>query len=148
LYWLAASSFVRDEAVPEIKLPLPRTLERAGRSAALPGAPYAFLTQEMSGYHNTDTLLDWCRNKGDFAPSVISELENYFSSGPGKAIKSFISMPLTARVGVLNIHADRPDILGPALQRREIFLALITPILLHLGDLVGAFAAAENGPVE
>lgn len=45
---------------------------------------------------------------------------------------------------MLNIHADRPDILGPALLRREIFLALVTPILLHLEDLVAAFVEAER----
>lgn len=133
-----------DADVPEIRLPLPKTSERGGRSAALPGAPHAFLTAETSGYQNTDTLLEWCRTKGDFQPSVIQDLETYFSSGPGRAIKSFISRPLGRRAGVLNIHADRPDMLGPALQRREIFLALVTPILLHLEDLVTAFVEAEK----
>ena len=146
---LSASSDTSDDPSPDpgtptIKLPVPKTAMRNSRSAALPGAPYAFANTTTAGYQNTTTLLEWCREKGDFAPSVVDKVKDYFATGAGKDIRSFVSTPLADECGVLNIHADRTDLLGPQLVRREIFHALITPLLLTLGDLVAAFIDAEG----
>ena len=45
----------------------------------------------------------------------------------GRTVRSFISRPLVhagERLGVLNLHSSCPNILGPALERREIFQVL------------------------
>ena len=123
-----------DDAVPLINLPVPLTAEVNGRAAALPGAPYAFLSRQSAGYRDSLTLPEWCRAQGDFPPSVQDELTEYFAHGPGKAVRSFVSTPLRGELGVLNLHANRPDLLGPQLEKRETFQALVTPLLQDLED--------------
>lgn len=126
-----------DANVPDLNLPVPLAAERNRRKGALPGAPFAFLTRNAAGYNDTQTIVEWCRDQGDFLPSVQQQLVEYFSSGRGRDIRSFISMPLDRQLGVLNVHANRPDILGPRIERRETFRALITPVLQDLADAVG-----------
>jgi hypothetical protein len=101
---------------------------------------------------DTHSLAEFCRAEGDFSPSVIRELAAYFRVGPGKAVRSFISRPLlhgTHALGVLNLHSNRQDILGPAEERRETFQALMTPLLLDLAEVVFFYVARtqEDGLV-
>lgn len=133
-----------DVRVPELNLPVPLMAERDGRKIALPGAPFAFLTGNASGYNDTQTLVEWCRDQGDFLPSVQGQLVEYFSTGRGRDIRSFISTPLDQELGVLNIHANRPDILGPRIERRERFRALMTPVLQDLADAVAQLVRLEG----
>lgn len=137
-----------DTSIPSLILPVPLLTERNGRAAALPGAPFALLTLQTAGYDDTATLGDWCREKGDFPPSVVEELHSYFVNGPGRAIRSFISMPLITPSGdaiaIANIHANRPGLLGPRLERRDTFQALLTPVVQDLTDVVAALFTREN----
>jgi hypothetical protein len=132
---------------PAIVLPVPLTARRGNRYLVLPGAPFAFISGEPAGYLDSTTLPDWVRKSADMPPSVATELEHYFAEGPGKRIRSFISTPLQTvsgvRLGILNIDADRPDILGPRQEKRESFLALITPVLQDLTDAVEALREIE-----
>ena len=54
------------------------TAEANGRAAALPGAPYAFVSRQSAGYRDSLTLPEWCRTQGDFPPSVQDELTRVF----------------------------------------------------------------------
>jgi hypothetical protein len=136
-----------DEAVPQINLPVPLAADSNGRAAALPGAPYAFLSRQSAGYRDSLTLPEWCRTQGDFPPSVQDELTEYFSRGPGKAVRSFVSTPLRDELGVLNLHANRPDLLGPRLEKRETFQALVTPLLQDLEDALVELLKLEAMPL-
>jgi len=136
-----------DQEVPEIILPVPEKAERGGRWVAMPGAPRAFLTGEVDGYENTEQFADHCRRRGDFPPSVIEELHRYFSEPHGAHIKSFISRRLSYRgqsIGVLNIHANRRNLLAPDIEKRETFQALATPLIQDLTDAVAALLQSEG----
>jgi hypothetical protein len=140
---------VIDSAVPAIALPVPEVAERDGRWIALPGAPRAFLLGEADGYADTDTITDWAERKGNFPPSVRDALRRYFSEGEGRGIRSFISRPIglagdgATPLGVLNIHANRPNLLGPSMEKRQIFQALLTPVLVELADALQALVRLE-----
>jgi hypothetical protein len=140
-----------DSAVPTIALPVPEVAERGGRWIALPGAPRAFLVGEADGYADTQTIAEWAERKGDFPPSVQDALRSYFSDGEGRGIRSFISRPIglsgdgVTPLGVLNIHANRPNLLGPNVEKRQIFQALLTPILVELADAIQALVRLESG---
>jgi hypothetical protein len=138
-----------DADTPSLRLPVPKEPKRDGRWLTLPGAPYAYLTDETAGYENTLSLADWVVTKGSFPPSVAEELKEYFTAGPGQQIKSFISTPLVTatkhKIGVLNIHADRASLLAPRAEKQETFQALVTPILHDLADAVEALIEQETG---
>jgi len=134
-----------DAVVPAVALPVPDTAERDGLWIALLGGPRAFLTARVDGYVDTSVFAEECAKRGDFRPSVLAELRNYFSDGPGREIRSFISRQLVYagnRIGVLNIHANRRDLLGPRLEKRETFHALATPLVHDLADALGLLLAA------
>ena len=129
-----------DASAPHIALPVPTEAKRNGRWAVLPGAPKAFLTEDVDGYSDTSTLARWCKDKGDFQPSVIDEVRTYFSDGDGAQIRSFVSRPLIDvaknKVGVLNIQSNRIGILGDMDERLPVFQAMLTPILLELTEVL------------
>ena len=137
-----------DQAIQSIALPVPdQQRDSKGRYKVLPGAPLAFATRKVDGYRDSQSLLQWCRERGDFQPSVLDRLQDYFSpGGAGQAVRSFVSRPLSeddAPFGVLNLHADRPDILGPAPERREVFLGMLTPFVNDLTSALLLLIEAE-----
>jgi hypothetical protein len=141
-----------DEAVPSIALPVPEEAERDGRWIALPGAPRAFLRGEVDGYADTQTMAQWAEERGDFLPSVRDALREYFNSGGGRTVKSFISRPIGIGnegqpLGVLNIHSNHAGLLGPDVEKRLIFQALATPILTELAEALQCLVSLEAGAV-
>jgi hypothetical protein len=104
------------------------------------GAPKAFLTEQVDGYHDATTLGEWCAKSGNFLPSVVDDLREYFANGDGRQVRSFISRPLLTfdgrKLGVLNLHSSRADILGDPDERMPAFLAMLTPMLLELQSAV------------
>jgi hypothetical protein len=133
-----------DRRIPSIALPVPHESKRGDLWAVLPGAPKAFLTDDVDGYSNTQTMADWCQEKGDFQPSVVGAVRKYFGDGDGASIRSLISRPLIVKddamqdvkIGVLNIQSNRPGILGDFAERLPIFQAMLTPILLELAEVM------------
>jgi hypothetical protein len=124
-----------DTSVMAIALPIPSETTHGGRWNTLPGAPKAFVTQEVDGYDDSGTLGEWCEKSGDFPPSVTDELRHYFTTGAGRVIRSFISRPLVfggTVSGVLNLHSNRKDILGDTDERMPAFLAMMAPLFLQL----------------
>jgi hypothetical protein len=99
-----------------LSLPIPSSIRSADgrRSRLLPGAPLAFVTGNMELYTDTSTLGKWCRTYGDFSESVCGAVEAYFGSPTGMRIRSFASFPLAGEreTGVINIHRNRPGLLG------------------------------------
>lgn len=138
-----------DALVSAIALPVPVAAERDGRWVALAGGPRAFLTGAVDGYVDTALFADECARRGDFQPSVLAQLRTYFVDGPGRAVRSFVSRRLEyggEAVGVVNLHANRRDLLGPRLEKRETFHALATPLVLDLSEAVAALVRS-NGPL-
>jgi hypothetical protein len=105
-----------DETVPVIALPVPNKIRHGNRLAVTPGAPNAFAgEQEIDGYADSQTLAQWCADRGDFPPSVVDEVRQYFEFDDGKEIRSFVSRRLivdSRPIGVLNLHANRTNILA------------------------------------
>ncbi len=143
-----AKTRYQDANMPQLVLPVPSPDRRCygAYSGVLPGAPEAFLNPDgLSAYMNTDSLAEYCRDQKLFHPRVADELQTYFNTPPGNAVKSFFSIsipnPETFRLGsscepmgVLNIHSNKTDMLG----EREItmFLPLVRPFVLWIATLV------------
>jgi hypothetical protein len=107
------------------------------------------LTGEIDGHVDTAFFADECAKRGDFQPSVLAQLRTYFAEGPGTAVRSFVSRRLEyggEPVGVVNLHANRRDLLGPRLEKRETFHALATPLVVDLAEAVAALVRS-NGPL-
>jgi hypothetical protein len=151
-----------DPAIPAIALPVPE-LARAqnGRWKALPGAPLAFLHEGTDGYADASHLREWFDQDADFAPSIGDEVIDYFAN-EGVMSRSFVSRRLTfagAELGVLNLHSNRPNLLGvldddeggaESVLRREEFFALMTPLLRELECAIAIFVLddSEQGAAE
>jgi hypothetical protein len=105
--------------------------------------------RKWTGTRTGGRFISWCVERGDFQPSVQDELKDYFENGAGKQIRSFISRRLTGEkgtaIGVLNLHADRPNILGPAVERREVFQAMLTPFFVELSQAIELLIALQRG---
>jgi hypothetical protein len=128
--------------VPDLSLPVDSVQKRQGRWTLLPGGPRAFATDDVDSYADTHTLARFCAETGDFLEVTRAELRTYFIEGPGTSVRSFISRPLVSgerRLGVLNLHSDTVNILGPAEGRQQVFQAVLTPILLELADAVSVY---------
>ena len=110
-----------DRGLPHLVLPIPPMPERNGRSGRPAGrTKRAFLTGDVDGYVDASRLAQQCREQGDFPPSVVEDLHAYFGHGDGRAISSFVSRRLDflgEPIGVLNLHANRRDLLGPRTWR-------------------------------
>lgn len=151
----SASQGEPDPAMRAFALPVPRQAEDSrGRLLVLPGAPLAYVTGEAEGYSDTETLGDWFRKRASFSDETVEQVLEYFGSERGKQSRSFMSIPLDyldRRVGVLNLHADVPFLLGPERgddrlatngERQEIFRALTTPFVREVAALVAHLGSA------
>jgi hypothetical protein len=153
-----------DDSLAALALPIPKTNQWINddktRWRVLPGAPFAYvkalalkkplidLCRDSAG------LADWCRKNGDFTPTVISQIGQYFDGGK---IASFASLPLQRPdpeapiVGVLNLHSNRKGFLrqkiGPYARGQvddldgtnvpaEHFCSMISPTLFSLARLL------------
>jgi hypothetical protein len=131
----------RDTSLKPFALGIPKT-PRSQRHDAdtprwriLPGASIALVLQEHRYYADTHGLRSWCDLYGDFTNEVKDQLHSYFTDGDGSSVRSFISLPLfdpdgdpgdeQAPFGILNIHANEPD-------------------MLHHGDAAKMFAGATD----
>lgn len=146
-----------DEEVSRITLPIPvdAKTDDGRRYSVLPGAPLAFVLEDMDGYRDTETMADWCVQKGDFKPSLSAEVRDYFEPGSNANVRSLVSFALPVRrtaeglirPGVLNIHRDRVGML----EDKEVathLKPLLTPLLLMLRDLCdlyGVYLATTSG---
>lgn len=138
-----------DTNVMAIALPVPVEAAHGGRWNTLPGAPKAFVMQDVDGYDDSTTLGAWCAKSGDFPPSVVEELRLYFETGDGRAIRSFISRPLAfdgGTSGVLNLHSNRKNILGDADERMPAFLAMMAPLFLQLESTLEILSKFDETP--
>jgi hypothetical protein len=142
-----------DASLSHIALPVPvqtRT-EDGSRWRVLPGAPLAFCEAQIFLYHNPGKLSDWCREHGDFQPSVIQMMDEYFQRDPGRSIGSFVSIPLPSdsaelhlnQIGVLNIHCNKPGLLEQREPGKYLW-PLIVPFRTILTDMVRMFAESQG----
>jgi hypothetical protein len=130
----------RARTIPSIVLPVPQREADDGARIVMPGAPQAVLKGGASMHRDTAVFAEDCRALGDL---VTQRVRTYFSpSGGGKDIGSFVSFlvgSLARPVAVLNIDANRKDLIGPDESYFETFYALIAPILLLLVDPADRF---------
>jgi hypothetical protein len=131
-----------DTQIEPLMLPIPEPAYRvdSGRPAILPGAPSVFCDPtKAAGFENTLELAAWCRDRSALRASVADEIERYYASGAGKAIRSFICMPIVVTpsggtpvtIGVLNIQSSRPGLLPG--EKAGQFVPLATPFVLLIG---------------
>lgn len=132
-----------DDGLGEVILPIPKNIKSKDkeRYRILPGAPLAYVERDMNIYRNTKSLGQWCREKGDFSPSVCNAVDDYFNSNVGKNIRSFVSIPLYLSatddkcIGVLNIHRNIEGMLNSK-ENAEFFRPLIHPFVCLLKELI------------
>jgi hypothetical protein len=104
-------------AIPEPPLDSVRPGEALGRLRLLPGAAETYLLGNP--YFAPDTLA-MRTERASYAidEAVIASADSYFRNGAGKAVRSFVSLPLYAdpgvmsgeRIGTLNVESSMPKI--------------------------------------
>ena len=126
-----------------LMLPIPEQSYRMdnGKPAILPGAPSVFCDPSRStGFENTLELASWCREHLALRSSVADEIERYYATGAGKAIRSFICMPVAVTpsgggapitIGVMTIQSSRPGLLPG--DKAGQFVPLATPFVMLIG---------------
>jgi hypothetical protein len=130
-----------DTNIIPILLPIPKENLRMdkGKPTVLPGAPAVFCDPStFGGFENTFQLATWCRDQSGLRASIAEDVERYFVDGPGREIRSFISIPITLPpvkpdtkhtvIGVLNLHSNREGILPG--EKAGLFVPLTAPFML------------------
>ena len=149
-----STPFVPDPALTPLALPIPVRatvlIDEVLRYRVLPGAPYAFVYQDQARnkglyrYPNSSRLADWCRREGDFTEELRRQIEDFFAPHDGQNVRSLVAYPLSRTpipygeppverevpLGILNLHADRIDLLGS--DRSESFETATYPLKLLL----------------
>jgi hypothetical protein len=109
----------------------------------LPGAPWSFVYKEYAGFPTILELNEWLRMKCSVETAVQEAIRTHFSTGNGKRIRSFSSMPILAltpdvanspALGVLNIHMYDEGLLEE--KGGERFSPLLEPFRLILSILL------------
>lgn len=100
--------------IHDLVLPVPRKTLSGAVRRALPGAPSAFLTGEMSVHEDTRRIaVEW----PDLDPRVREQIEAHFEDGGGAHLRSFASLRIGNKsrpLGVVNIDAPETHLLGPS----------------------------------
>ena len=81
-----------DRALSPIMLPIPTSDKRSenGKCTILPGAPTVYCDPTtFEGFEDTLKVAAWCREQCAFRPAIADSIEEYFTNGDGKEIKSF-----------------------------------------------------------
>jgi hypothetical protein len=116
-------------SIHELVLPLPREAMSGEVRRALPGAPWAFLTGEMSVHEDTRRIAsEW----PDLDPKARREIDAHFSRGGGAHLRSFVSFRIgnnSGPVGVLNLDSPETHLLGSERLYYSTFHALVAPFL-------------------
>jgi hypothetical protein len=122
-------------------LPIPQT-EKTKNSELyqiLPGAPWTFCKNSPCKFRNTEELYEWALKEGDFNDSIINELQDYFSNGKGKEIRSFVCLPIMnpeeKPIAVLNIHSNEAGLLTDD-RKFELFYDTMKPFLIFLEEMM------------
>jgi hypothetical protein len=138
-------------------IPYPPTDERradepAARLRMLPGAATAYHLGVPFQAPDTADLRSTLGSMFDLSEALISRTEDYFRNGPGRGVRSFVSLPLFAepgemkgeRIGVLNVESSETLIFNGDRERVEQFYLAIAPVhfairmlLAHLEELPG-----------
>lgn len=115
--------------------------ETQRRARVLPGAPIAFCDRKLSLYNDNSTIRDWCDRYGDFKLEIKDQIDEYFRAVP---FKSFVSIPILptggraagAPIAVLNIHADRTNLLKGEQEPARHFALISQPLQILLARLL------------
>lgn len=120
-----------------VLLPIPNN-----RKGILPGAASAYVSKNLN-----DIILD-CQDafKGNAYPGISNKVkqaqDDYFNSGQGMFIRSFLAIRITDEsnnkpIGVLNIHSGLKEMFIN-LDKRIMFIQLISPIIYKIHYLIEA----------
>lgn len=127
-----------DLDVAEIAVPVHKPEEAKDKVNLLAGAPKAFRDNRYYRIPSQEDLFKWLDEK--FADANQSrKTKDYFSTGPGKDIKSFVSIPIQASpqqelpVGVLNIHRSTAGLLEGGEKH---FLPIVSPFIQLISYLL------------
>ena len=105
------------------------------RFKVLPGAAYSAALGKHAIIRNRNDLQDWCEN-ADYEDQVRQAILRYFTTGNGKEVKSFLTLPLyrlslsigdkPALLGVLSIERSTEGLLPG--QREKVFVPISSPL--------------------
>lgn len=108
-----------------------------GRLRLVPGGALAYYLARPYNAKDTWKIRESAEAEAlGLSEAVLAETERYFRHGSGKAVRSFVSLPLYespgemngARVGVLNVESSEPAIFGGDDEKVRQFALAIAPV--------------------
>lgn len=157
-------NYERDDSSIELVMPIPRDITPAydaamnQRHPILPGATWAFCYKVFALFTDVRRLASWLDTKTSIDTHSSNAMKDYFSTGKGKKIGSFGSVPIlqptaearhsdTVPMGVLNLHSSRENLLHD--NGQTLFVPLLEPFLMLLGSLlVAREAIGQSSPIQ
>lgn len=133
-------------SIHDLVLPVPHTAMADGVRFALPGAPWAFLTGEMSVHEDTRVLATEWQHVDERARRQLGR--HFSEAGAGAHVRSFASFRIgdeNHAVGVLNIDSDRTHLLGTDRLYYLTFHTLVGPFIRMLEAPVRAYEQRIRG---
>ena len=135
--------------VPEIPIEKRTDKEHLKKTDLLPGAPWTFITKQVSIFVNAEKLLTVAK-AGNFTPATINMIESYMKSPQGQRVRSFISIPIPSSdfdsksdpIGTLNIHRDRDGLFAG--NGLELFSPFIVPFCAVLSKLLERYESLPD----
>ncbi len=121
----AIDGCVPDPALVELVIHIPRDRQPvtvddgSTKYPVTPGAAWSLVNREFVSFPTISSLDEWLHDWCSVDESIKSATRRYFRDGPGKNIKSFVSMPIFALsptsdsgcIGILNIHSNQDGLL-------------------------------------
>lgn len=138
-------------AVPNIPIDKRADKEYLKKIDLLPGAPWTFITKQVSLFVNAEELLRVAKAR-NFTPGAIAMIENYMKSPQGQKVRSFISIPIPSSnfdpesdpIGTLNIHRNNDGLFSPKGKGVELFSPFMIPFFAILSKLLERYESLPD----
>ncbi|MEO7494933.1 MAG: hypothetical protein ABIT83_12625 [Massilia sp.] len=144
----STGSFSPDTNLTAMALPIPRrppneSATRRNVDNVIPGAPYAFVSEQALVFCNQHELVNKVASNRLFSSVVLHQLSEVVAAQAAH-VQALICIPLygaarpeaghRAPIGIVNIHRNQPD--PHATAKFEYLAPLLVPLAQSLGNLV------------
>ena len=133
-YFLALEQYATPTDTADFVLPVEDRSDSKSRKRSLPGAPFAFLTNETVIIDDVEKI-----KYGGLLPDNIIEEER--SLLEGKKFKSFGCLNIARggrQLGVVNVESNHPYVFGRKQDEKREITSLLHPFCLLLGRVIYA----------
>ena len=146
--------FSPDSELAVLALPIPVSESKNDNWLVLPGAPFSFIKNEPYGFMPVDTLMSWCREKGDFPDYVIQDLASFVRDQ--EHVQALLAGPIRKQnqnsevkpqiLAILNIHSNQSEQMRCAGKGLQLFWEAVAPIRLVLEKLLTKLSDLPEAP--